>query len=337
MQAVFVAGPGALRLMEIEPPRAGPGDVVLAVHAVGICGSDLGYLARGGITGPAPTPVPLGHELSGVVVSAGDAVRAVSVGDRVVVDPLHNLIGNGGTEGGFATHLLVRDVVRRPGSLHRLPDGIALETGALVEPLAVALHAVERLGAGQGDRVAVFGAGPIGLAAVLMLRARGVDDVVVLEPSAFRRDIALRLGARAAFDPLAEPAEAVLRREQGEVPLFRGSAPGTTHVLEASGAPVLPGIISFVRASTSICVVSVQKKPVPVPFDAVMAKELILTGALGYPTEIPEVLAMLDRGAIDPLPMVSHSIAAADVLSAFALAASPGESGKVLVRYARTP
>src|ERR1700681_4137841 len=101
MKVPFVFGPDDLRLREVETPHAGPRDVVLRVATVGICGSDLGFIAMGGIVGPTADPFPLGHELSGTVIEAGADVTTVAVGDRVIINPLVNFIGNGAPEGGF--------------------------------------------------------------------------------------------------------------------------------------------------------------------------------------------------------------------------------------------
>ncbi len=337
MLVPFVFGPGDLRLCEVDTPVAGPGDVVLRVGAVGVCGSDLGYVAAGGVAGPTVQPIPIGHELSGTVIAAGRDVSGLAIGDRVVVNPLVNMIGNGGPEGGFAERLLIRNVADRPGSLLRLPDVLTLEQGALVEPLAVGVHAVNQLAPQPGAKVAVFGAGPIGLAAVIALRARGIDDIVVFEPSAFRRERAKRLGARATFDPLEITPDRALRAAHGEVPLFRAQAPATTHFLEASGAPVLAQVIALARAGATICIASVPKKPVSVDFGIVTVRELILKGSLGYPQEFPQVLAMLETGlntgTIDLAPMVSHCFAGAEFMAAFAMAAQPDHAAKVLVRY----
>lgn len=333
MKVPFVFGPGDLRMCEVAPPRAGPGDVVLKVASAGICGSDIGYVALGGTTGPTRQPIPLGHELSGTVVEVGADVSSVAIGDRVILNPLVNAVGNGGPEGGFGERLLVRDVAGRPQSLLRLPDSLSLDEGALVEPLAVGAHAVGRLGAQPGDKVAVFGAGPIGLASTVMLRQRGVADVVVFDISPFRRDRALKLGARAALDPRETPPAEALKQLHGTVRVFSSEAPQTQGFIEASGAPVLPEIIALARAGAAICVASTQKTLVPVDFMRVMTRELTLTGALGYPTELGQVLALLAPGTVDLEPMVSHRFAGADFLEAFEMARRPDRAAKVLVRY----
>lgn len=211
----------------------------------------------------------------------------------------------------------------------------SLDAGALVEPLAVAAHGVSQLGAKPGDKVAVFGAGPIGLAALVVLHQRGIEDVISFDLSPFRRARALALGDRAAFDPREHDPREVLLAEHGAVPTFRQSLPATTHCLEASGAPVIPDILTFARAGASLCVISVQKKPVPVDFGLVMSKELRMVGALGYPTEFGEVLDMLAGGTVDLGPLVSHRFAGEDFFDAFAMASRAGEAAKVLVQYDR--
>jgi (R,R)-butanediol dehydrogenase/meso-butanediol dehydrogenase/diacetyl reductase len=333
MQVPFVFGPGDLRMCEIETPRAGPRDVVLQVASAGICGSDIGYVAIGGTLGPARQPIPLGHELSGVVIEVGVEVGSVTLGDRVILNPLVNAVGNGGPEGGFGERLLVRDVAGRPQSLLRLPDSLSLDDGALIEPLAVGAHAVNRLGAQAGEKAAVFGAGPIGLASTVMLRQRGVEDVVVFDPSAFRRERALKLGARAALDPRQTPPAEALKRLHGTVRVFSSEAPQTDRYVEASGAPVLPDIIALARAGAAICVASTQKTPVAVDFMQVMTRELTLTGALGYPTELEDVLQLLASRAVDLEPMISHRFAGADFMQAFEMARRPDQAAKVLLRY----
>ncbi|KHK89861.1 zinc-dependent alcohol dehydrogenase [Novosphingobium malaysiense] len=333
MQVPFVFGPGDLRLNEVPTPRASPGDVVLRVGTVGVCGSDLAYVAAGGPNGPSEAPVPLGHELTAVVAHVGKDVTGFAPGNRVVVNPLINLIGNGGPEGGFAPWLLIRDVDLKPQSLLHLPDSISMDHGALVEPLAVGMHAVNQLGAQGGDKVAIFGAGPIGLCALAALRHKGVSDTIVFDLSPFRRERALQLGAMAVFDPREVPLRDALARHHGTVPLFRREAPATTHFIEASGAPVLEEIIALARTRARICVVALHKKPANMDFAQVMTKELTLTGAMGYPRELEDALAMLAQEGFDPEPLISHRFGGADVMDAFAAAADCDNSAKVLVRY----
>lgn len=332
MKVACIVGPGELELREIEQPVAGPRDVVVEVAMAGVCGSDLGMLAMGGVGGQ---PTPLGHELSGTVVEAGGEVTSARVGDRVALNPLFNMIGNGGPEGGFARHLLVRDVVANPGSLLDIPDSMDFEKGALVEPVAVAIHAANRLGALPGDKVAIFGAGPIGLAILAILRHRGFEDIVVFEPSPYRRERAGALGASAVIDPLQRDANEALIELHGRLDAAQAPTAKTSHYVEASGAPILPGIVANAAPRSTILVVALHKQPQPVHFLHVMAKELTITGTMGYPDEFGEAIAVVDSGVVDFARMVSHRFAGGDVLDAFAAAKESGSSAKVLIDFGR--
>lgn len=334
MKVPYIYGVNDLRLDEIEIPHPGPDDVVLAVAAVGICGSDLAAVARGTIYGDVSTPSPLGHELSGVVVEVGSQVRSFRVGEKVIVNPLINAIGTGGPEGGFGERILIRDVVTHPESLVRIPDSLPLERAALVEPLAVALHGINRVAAQAGETAAVFGAGPIGLAVVLSLRQRGITDIVVFDLSPLRRESALQLGAKIAMDPRDKPPAEVLAAAHGTESLWGQQVPATDLFIEASGAPgVIENIISFCGNSKRIAIVGAPKHPAPVDFTLVMAKEITLSGALGYPQELPEAIDILTSGEINIAPFVSHRFAADDILAAFAIASDPNKATKVLVCY----
>lgn len=330
MKVPFIVGPGELQLRDVEQPVAGPRDVVVQVAMAGVCGSDLGMLAMGGVGGQ---PTPLGHELSGTVVEAGSEVTSVRVGDRVALNPLFNMIGNGGPEGGFARHLLVRDVVTNPGSLLAIPDSMDFEKGALVEPVAVAIHAANRLGAKPGDKVAIFGAGPIGLAILAILRHRGFGDIVVFELSPFRRQRAEALGAKVVIDPSQQDPKDALIAHHGQLDGAYSATAKTSHYVEATGAPILPDIIANAAPRSTILVVALHKQPEAVAFLHVMAKELTITGTMGYPDEFGEAIAVVDSGVVDFTPLVSHRFAGDNVLEAFAAAKESGSSAKVLVDY----
>lgn len=199
MKAIMLHGPDDLRIDELPDPMPGPRDLVIRLAACGICGTDLSFAAVGGMLGPSDTPMALGHELSGTVAATGTEVQHLAPGQRVVVNPTSetNMIGSGGA-GGFAEYLLVKEVA--PGAhVFPIPDSLSFEEAALTEPLSVALHGVNRAEVGPGSRVAVFGAGPIGLGVVLFLRAHGVEDIVVFDMSEQRLERARALGAKAAL------------------------------------------------------------------------------------------------------------------------------------------
>jgi (R,R)-butanediol dehydrogenase/meso-butanediol dehydrogenase/diacetyl reductase len=334
MKIATIHGPGDVRLDPAERPQAGPDDVVVRVAACGICGSDVTYVALGGLTGPSKRPMPLGHELSGTIAAAGANVNGLPIGRRVIVNPYINEIGNGGPEGGFADYLLVRNVVAQPGSIIPIPDSLSFAHAALAEPLGVALHAVDRGDAQPGQKAVVFGAGPIGLGAIIALRRRGLTDIVSIDLSPFRLERALKLGARAAINPKTDDVASMLGTLHGTGRQFGIPVVNSDLFIEASGAPgVIPNIIGLCRQGARLVVVAVHDQPVPVDFRMALIKELTIAAAIGYPAELPEVVEMLAGGGIDIDSYISHQFDFADFLDAFALARKPAEAAKVMITF----
>ena len=221
MRLLNIHGVGDARLDAYERPAAGPNDVVIRMKACGICGSDLSYIKIGGIPMPG-TITALGHEGAGEVLEVGAAVEGIAVGQPVIVNPMMTPgnIGSGGPEGAFTEELLVREA-RLGDSILPIPEGIPYDVAAMCEPLAVAMHGVNRAEVKAGDKVVVFGCGPIGLGMILWLVDRGVTDVVALDLAPERRERALALGARAALDPARVDLRAELAKLHGEVRVLR--------------------------------------------------------------------------------------------------------------------
>ena len=331
MQQVNLHGPGDVRLDEVPRPSPGPRDVVVRVAACGICGSDLGYIELGGVAGPTGRPTPLGHELAGVVDAAGSEVEGLPPGTRVVVNPLGagNIIGNGGREGGFAPYLLVRNAADG-GCVFPIPDGVPFDRAALAEPLGVALHAVERVGVRPADKVAVFGAGPIGLAATFALRQLGVTDVVAVDLSPRRLELARRLGARAGLEAGRQDVWRALRELHGTAAWLGAPMVGTDVYVDAAGhAPLVGEIVASAKQGARLSVVALHRGEVPVNFMLLMAKQLTIAGSMAYPADYGAMLRMLARA--DLTPMVTHRFPLERFHDALAVARDPAAGGKVLI------
>lgn len=332
MQQVRVHGPDDVRVDEVEPPRPGARDAVVRVAACGICGTDLSYIQRGGLAGPSGAPMPLGHELAGVVEWVGPEVAGTAVGDRVVVHPGNDelgRIGNGTGEGGLAPAVLVREAARG-GRLYRVPDALALDVAALAEPLAVAMRAVERAEVAPGDKVAVFGCGPIGLLAIAALLDRGIDAVVGIDTSRRRLALARALGAQAALDANAVDVWAELARLHGTAPFLLGPTPATHAFIEASGAAqVISDVIQRGRAGARLSVVALHHRPIPTSYTLVMMKQLSIHGSMEYPARFEDAIELLARRDLSGL--VTHRVPLARFDEALALLRAAKECGKVLV------
>ena len=203
MKVLNIHEVGDVRLDEYVRPEHGPNDVVVKMKAVGICGSDLSYIKMGGIMRQPGGVTPIGHEGAGEVLHVGSAVEGIRPGDPVIINPMNtpSSVGSGGPEGAFVDELLVREA-RLNDSILPIPEGIPYEIAAMCEPLAVAMHGVNRMEVKPGDKVVVFGCGPIGLGMILWLIDRGVTDLIALDLAQERLDRAMALGARAAFSPL---------------------------------------------------------------------------------------------------------------------------------------
>jgi (R,R)-butanediol dehydrogenase / meso-butanediol dehydrogenase / diacetyl reductase len=334
-----------LRLEEVPEPSPRAGQVKIRVAHNGICGSDLKLFEMGLRAAAGDTPHPLthyagpqilGHEFSGVVTELGTGVNELAVGDRVCVQPdyhcgvcpacqvghthlcsiltFHGVISAGG---GLAQHTCVPAAM-----VHHLPDSLTMVQGALVEPMAVSYHAVGRGDIQPGELAVVIGAGPIGIGVVLNLRARGVDDIVVAEPSAARRAVIEQFGAT-AVDPAALTEHLAARARRGGADVAfdcagRGDTYGTTlGALRARGRAVI------VAGSSAY--------PLQMTAYLLQHTEITITGSLAFePGDFAATIDLMERGAYPTDGWVEH-IALADILTDAVEPLLAGHKTKVLI------
>jgi len=329
-----IHGVDDVRLDPVDPPSAGSADAVVKVKACGVCGSDLSYIKIGGIRREPGQVTPIGHEAAGEVVAVGDAVESLAVGQRVVINPMNtpSFIGSGGPEGAFTEEVLVRDA-RVDDSLLPIPEDLPYEIAALTEPLSVALHGVNRAEVKPGDKVVVFGCGPIGLGMVLWLVDRGVTDVVALDLAPERLALAEALGARAVIDPTKEDVRARLVELHGEGRVLSREAVGTDAFIDAAGAPsILNDVVRMAKFQSRMVVTAAYMQPVELDLGAMLTTEMTITTAVGYPTEMPDVLAALPRLQEKAGALISHRFPFDRVIEAFGVAGTPA-SAKVMVEF----
>jgi L-iditol 2-dehydrogenase len=335
MKASMVTGPGTAEVIDMPRPQVGPADALVKMRACGVCGSDGFYITIGGIP-PRIGHTPLGHEPAGEVIEVGADVSDITVGDHVVVNPLaspSNLIGNGGDRGALADYLLIENAIRGV-SLQVIPGHIPFEVAALNEPMAVARHGVNRCQPKPGDKVVIFGAGPIGLGTVLAFKSVGVGHIVVADLIPARLDKALRIGADAVINSAQDDVLTKLVELHGEGEAMFPRKAGTDIYLDAAGAPaVINTALSAAKKGAMLGVVAVHKEPVPVDFVNVMSNEITILGSMGYPDEIFEVTADLVANWEKYAPIVSHTIPFDNVDEALRLASTPGAADKVIVTF----
>jgi len=335
MKSVVVTGQNQTEVLDVERPTITASDVLVEVKACGICGSDLFYMSIGGVP-PRQGHTPLGHEIAGEIVEVGADVVGLSLGDHVVVNPMASptgIIGNGGATGGLANFLLIEQAVIGE-SLAIVPKHIPWEVAALNEPMAVARHAVNRANPVAGEKAVVFGAGPIGLGALIDLTLRGVD-VIMIDVQPTRLEKALLIGATAVINSSTEDVAARLVELHGDAPLRPGdSRPATDIYIDAAGVPaVIETVQRLAKHGARLSIPAVHKKPVEVDFGALLSTELTITLSRGYPTEIFEVtndiIAAWERYAL----IISDTLPFDRVQEALTLAGTPGAADKVVVTF----
>ncbi len=331
MHQVRIHAPDDARVDEVAEPTPGPRDAVVRIAACGICGSDLSFLKMGPITATGE-PMPIGHEMAGEIIEVGSEVTGFAVGDPVVILPGNDdlgRIGCGIDEGGMAPLLLVREADQR---LFRAPAGVDLQVAALVEPLAVGMNAANRAEVTPDQPVAVFGCGPVGLAAIATFADRGHTQIVGVDVSAARRDLALQLGASEVVDPTTEDVWARLSELHGTAPTMLGPTPGTAAYVEATGvASVVTDLVNHARPNSTIVVVAVHGGDLPVSGLLVMMRELTIRGAMEYPARYEDAIELLERR--DLSAMITHTFDVTEFGDAIALLQTSKECGKVLITF----
>ncbi|AQS41165.1 MAG: Putative zinc-binding alcohol dehydrogenase [Candidatus Tokpelaia hoelldobleri] len=318
-----------IRVEDIPEPAISAGRVKIKVAWTGICGSDLHEYLAGPIFAPVGAPHPvsgetapivMGHEFSGVVSEVGDGVTKVKKGDKVVVEPIlscgqcaacrhgkynlcdslgfHGLSGGGG---GFSAYTVVDEHM-----VHKMPEDLSMEQGALVEPAAVALHAVRMSKLKAGDKAAVFGAGPIGLLLIESLRAAGAAEIYVVELSEQRSKKAIELGARLAINPAREDAVARIRE-------FTDG--GVDVAFEVTGVPqVLPQCIDSTRYEGETIIVSIWEKEASFQPNTVVLKEKNMKGIIAYRDIFPAVMELMTQGYYSADKLVTKRIKLDDIV-----------------------
>ncbi|MDV6168534.1 2,3-butanediol dehydrogenase [Flavobacterium sp. DG1-102-2] len=311
-----------IRVEQAEIPAAGKKQVKIEVQFTGICGSDLHEYTHGPMLIPVDKPYPLnghqgvttlGHEFSGIVSEIGEGVTNVKPGDRVVVEPLFKnpdspFIANGEynlseplgfvgltSNGGFAKYTVVEDYM-----VHKIPDTMSFEQGALVEPAAVAVYAVLQSGLSLGDSCVIFGAGPIGLLCVQAAIAAGSPNVIVVDVADKRLEKATEVGATHVINGKSEDIPAQVKK------LTNG---GADVFLDAAGVQATydNGLKSLRNGGTAVLVALFGKPVTHDAFDQVV-REITVKGIIAYRNIFPQVINLIDSGRMPVEKLVTQKI-----------------------------
>lgn len=329
--AIFQGVHKPLVIESLPDPTPGPGDVVVKVGLCGICGSDL-HISEDPIFG-VPAGAVLGHEYSGEVVEVGSGVTTVRKGDRLAVFPLEScgacgpcrsgqpawcdkgMVVGGGGYGQFsrvAEHQCVR-----------MPSGVSLADGALVEPLAVSLHAVNVSKMRSGARVLVVGAGPIGLATVFWARRMGAGKIAVTASSTRRAELAMEMGASVFMEPEDNGPEAVSRALGGPPEV----------VFECVGKPgLIQKCVDHVAARGTVVIVGLCTMPDTINPFAVVSKECVIQPSAFYELrDFETTLDVLEAGILTPHQMITDEVSLGSLPEAFEALKQRTHQCKVIV------
>lgn len=242
-------------------------------------------------------------------------------------------VGNGGPEGAFVNELLIREA-ERGANLLPVPEGVPFDVAAMCEPLAVAMHGVNRARAKAGEKVVVFGCGPIGLGMVLWLADRGVEELIAIDLADERLERAKGLGAKYVINAGSEDVRARIAEIHGETANAIGmQCVDTDAYLDAAGAPgLLSSVFEMAKTHARVVVTAVYHEPVALPLTSMLTSEIELTAALGYPVEMPDVVAAMPRLKDQIASMISHRLPFESVLDGLKIAGTP-QSAKVMIEF----
>ncbi|MCW2812011.1 MAG: sorbitol dehydrogenase [Friedmanniella sp.] len=327
-RSAVLYGTTDLRVEERPRPQAGPGEVLVRVEAVGICGSDVHYYDHGRIGDyVVEGPMIIGHEAAGTVVATGDGVDPGLQGTLVALEPgvpcrvceqcragRYNLCPD---VVFFATPpvdgAITGEVTLDAAFAHPAPAGLDAEQAAMAEPVSVGVWASRKAGVGPGDRVLVTGAGPIGLLAAQVARAFGAREVTVTDVSDFRLGVARQLGliARSAKEPYDSEYDVLL---------------------ECSGAPqALTAAMRAMARAGRVVLIGMGADTVPVEVPLIQSRELTLTGTFRYANTYPVALELIASGAVDVTTIITHRFGIEQTEDAMTIAKRDPQALKAMV------
>lgn len=316
MKAAVLHQPRDIRLEEVQRPHPGPDDVLVRVGAVGVCGSDVHYYTEGRIGRyVVQKPIILGHESAGTVEAVGERVTSLRPGDRVALEPgvpcrkctfckqgRYNLcldvvfMATPPIDGAFCEY-----VITPADFAYKLPSNLSLEEGALIEPLAVGLHAVKRGRVSPGETVIILGAGPIGLMNLQAARAFGAVEIVVMDLDPVRLEMAQHLGASTIINTSKQDSLAIVSKV---------TANGADVVIESAGSAVTAQMTTrLVRRGGRIVWVGLPGEAlVSISVLDVVDKEVDIYGVFRYANVYPQAIQLAATGRVDLKPMITHRL-----------------------------
>jgi L-iditol 2-dehydrogenase/galactitol-1-phosphate 5-dehydrogenase len=337
MKGIYFTEPGKVELKEnIDKPKIKSDEVLIKIKNCGICGSDIESYQTGALE---LTGIILGHEFSGEIVEIGDKVRKLKLNTRVTANPnipcnkcywcehaqenmCKNTYGIGLThDGAFAEFVSVK-----ADRIHIIPDSVSFEEGAMVEPLAVAVYAVQNSGFKLGENAVVLGSGTIGLLTIQVLKAAGASQIIVLEPVESKQKLALELGADRILDPA----------DWSKINKFTNKV-GADNVFDCVGVPeTFINSLKIVKKGGKITVVGIHVESfVMEGFLQLMLKNITMRGVYGYTQDtFRNAIRLLEQKKVDVKPLITKKIKLSETPEAFKLLSNPiHEEIKMMIEF----
>lgn len=343
MKAAVLYGPKHIEFEERDKPViSSPNEVLIEIRNVGICHSDVHYYVYGRIGSiVVKEPLILGHECSGVVVEKGSAVKHLEVGDRVIIEPAapcrtcfycktgrYNICMNMKFMGTPPTDGAFREYVAWPSDfVYKMPDNMSFEEGALIEPFSVALYSVRRGGLLPGNRVAILGAGTIGLMILLAVRECGATEIFVTDIIDHKLKLAKELGAKAVINAKKEdPVETVIHLTDGKGPDVVFDAVGIESTFNQA--------LRMVRIGGRVVVIGLGFRDMTTsPIIDIPTKELDVLGILRYANVFPDAIRIVASRKPPPTMLITHRLNFSELVKGMDLVAKGEETVvKVMIK-----
>jgi threonine dehydrogenase-like Zn-dependent dehydrogenase len=347
MKAAVYHGVGDVRSEEVPVPEPGPRDVLLAVKAVGICGSDL-HVYRRGMYDAQPGRI-MGHEFSGQVVAMGAEVEGVTLGERYtgftigycgecwgcthgqprLCAELFAGYSGYGKPGAMAEYVRIEHA-KVGQNLLAIPGNLSDEVAAMAEPLGTAVYTAFRVKPQAGDQVVVIGAGLIGNLVVQAFKAMADVKVIVTEVSPTRADLARRVGADVVIDARREDLFEAVQAETGVGAYAFGPSAMADIVIDAAAAPsTFDQALRFVRSKGTVGLVGSAEEPAPTDTGLIINKDIRIVGIFG--STIQHGLELLEAGKIETDALISHRFTLDEAAEAFSTAADAASTKVMLL------
>jgi L-iditol 2-dehydrogenase len=334
MWASVLESANQVSLRQVPVPAVGPNQVLVQVAAVGVCGSDVHYYLHGRIGDfIVKQPMILGHEASGTIVEVGANVPAGRVGQRVSIEPQHicrvcaqckagrynlcehiEFYATPPIDGAFAEYAVIDADFAYP-----IPDSMSWDAAALCEPLSVGIWSNKKAGTQPGSRILIAGGGPIGIILAQTAKAFGAAEVIISEPQAGRRELALKLGA----DTVVDPREVDLSDPAWRVDAFIEAAGSDAALVQGIGA---------VRGNGRVVLVGMSPSPdQTLPTATIAARELVVTGIFRYAHTWPTAIGLINEGKVNMDALVTGHFGLDQVVEALESPRNPATLKSIVV------